>query len=143
MWNIFKHLRRFCLKVEKIKFDPRKWCNILLCKYIFKEPISKYVIFQESSLYCLKTLVTTILAHVNVIITLMIKILITCPILHGTKIIWNFTWDYIKFYMGWKFWFQVPFLSQVLHGNGWNNFNSMNSTYDQFSVELHGVKILV
>jgi hypothetical protein len=49
MWNISKYLRRFCLKVEKVKIDPRKCCNTLLCKYIFKESISKYVIFQESS----------------------------------------------------------------------------------------------
>jgi hypothetical protein len=137
MWNIFKYLRRFCLKVKKIKFDPRKYCNILLWKYIFYEPISNCHIsriFQEIIvLNCLKTLVITILAHVNLIITLVIKILITCPILHGTKTIWNFTWDQksIIFNMGWIFWFHVAFLSQVIHGNGWNSFHSMNSTYNQ------------
>jgi len=24
MWNVSKYLRRFCLKVDKIKFDPKK-----------------------------------------------------------------------------------------------------------------------
>jgi hypothetical protein len=38
-------LRVFCLKVEKIKFDPKILCNILLCKSMFRQPPPKYVMF--------------------------------------------------------------------------------------------------
>jgi hypothetical protein len=46
-WNI---LKIFCLKVEKIKFDREKCCNILLCKHMFNEPPSKYVMFKKCSI---------------------------------------------------------------------------------------------
>jgi hypothetical protein len=49
----------FHLKVEKTQIWPRKMLQYII---MFKEPISKYVMFQESSnrygsLQCLKTLV--------------------------------------------------------------------------------------
>jgi len=37
------------LKVEKIfKFDSKRCCNILLCKYMVKEPPPKYVMLRKS-----------------------------------------------------------------------------------------------
>jgi hypothetical protein len=40
-------LRIFCLKVGKIKFDPKRCYNVLTCKYMFKELSQKYIMFKK------------------------------------------------------------------------------------------------
>ncbi len=50
IWNIFKiFLLYFVWKFKKPKFDPKQSCNILLCKYMFKIPLSRYVMLKKNS----------------------------------------------------------------------------------------------
>jgi len=45
-----KYFLNILFESWKIKFDLEKCCNILLCKYIFNEPPSKFVMFEKCSI---------------------------------------------------------------------------------------------